>query len=518
MQSETERREGRDLAGLVVPSPRRESGGGGSVRREASSPVVVDCGPGVNTPPVAPVKKKKPNLPPLMTNLPPAGSSSSTKNMPPGATTGKQEGKTGFSLSKWQAMIASRCDKSKAAVKSEPGPQQLTEFGEEFARGTTELKGPSFSSEPKDSTEPLPFFPGGLANGMFTPRLAERCKSDLEYLGQIFKTRDAGRMQETVLPIARLLWAKDADGAKQLLTLARDSLIGLSEEGWFHLQLRYPGVEPVMPKPDVLRMCSQPLGASMGSPPRRRHKLMVSDGSPSAKSDADANSQGSNSTRGSMGRSTFGTPVNTSGTSTPTGARITGFSIASTGSGRSPRKIGRPSNVSQTINEEEPSRMSGMSGVSVASSVDSRLVTVASVDDDDPRESLATTTSGRDRLAKVVNIDDDESWFPSVPELSVSTPSVSMFGYNCECPCMGPRGKGSGRSSGNRDVRSVTEDCGRCLEWDLQFTLTGALDEVFQSLLHDTSDDAVGNATVLMEKARDDVLEWTVKRWNTLTR
>lgn len=54
-------------------------------------------------------------------------------------------------------------------------------------------------------------------------------------------------------------------------------------------------------------------------------------------------------------------------------------------------------------------------------------------------------------------------------------------------------------------------------DWELQYMLSGALDEVFERLAHPdaNSDLTVNAAASVLEKARERVLEWTVKRWQT---
>jgi len=395
MQAEMRELEGRDRAGKVMP--KRRSGPLSERQRDAP---VVDSGRVA-----APTGKVHVNQPPPLEQKP-----------------------QGFSLSKFQAMIAERCS------HIAPAKNSLT------------------LSQSDDETV------------LFSCLSDERFEDeDLEYLSSLFRSRDGGRMQETVLPIARLLWAKDVEKAKNLLTLALDGLIGLTEEAWYLLQQRHPGTRSGLAKPDVSRLSN----LSWGSPSSLRKKALASScstasgtstwysssdpTSPVSSSskckdklkltylnDPENCSQGSSSTRVSMSRTTF--------SSSP------GYTFSSSPGARS--------SMSMTGKD--------------------RLLPVQVIDKDEPKNGFSTPV--HDRLVKVVDIGEDEPWFASLNAYSAPW---------------------------------VPKSCDRRLEWELQFMLTGVLDEVFHSLSRDTSNAAVGSATLLLEKARADVLEWTVKRWNS---
>lgn len=335
----------------------------------------------------------------------------------------------GFSLGRWQAAFAKRC------THSSPG-----------TTGTLQAVATTITSGAVEQT----------AATRFPCSSDEKsADSDFLYLSSLFQRRDAGRMEETVLPIARLLWAKDVENAKHLLVLARDGLLSLAEEAWSLLQQRHPGVQPHLAKPDVICLSAQ---LPSFSTPRQKKTVLL----PGTKwrSCADAESCSSDtSTRAcspALSRTTFA--------STPTCGSMAGF-----GKDR----------LLKVVSIEEGGLQS-------------------KVPDEDEAEELGTPV--QDRLLKVADIGEEEEWFGS------------LNGYRvCNCPCAG-RGKGSGRSSRSE---WVLEDCAPGLEWELQFMLTGRLDEVFQSLLHNPCSATVGQATLQLEKLREDVLEWTVKRWNS---
>jgi len=370
----------------------------------------------------------------------------------------KQRG-AGFSLANFSAVFAKRCAHSPPAIPGCPEAVVLSaKFGD--VKHTAAMLLPCLSDE----------------------KFAD---SDLEYLSSLFRSRDSGRMQETVLPIARLLWAKDVENAKHLLVLARDGLLALTEEAWHLLQQRHPGVQPDLAKPDGTRLSSRTLG-SPSLPPKKASICSTASGTTAWDSSIEATSplRKIKSLSGAPGPWKSGTDPESLSIYTAStrdcSLRTSRTTFAST-----------PSHVA-----------TGKDRLLKVVSIDEEGPGTQSFDEDEPEDEPGTPV--QERLLKVADIGEDEPWFGSLSAYSV-----------CDCPCAG-RGKGAGRS-GRNEVWSP-HNCDHRLEWELQFMLTGALDEVFQSLLHNTSNAAVGNATSRLEKAREDVLEWTVKRWNTCVR
>jgi len=278
---------------------------------------------------------------------------------------------------------------------------------------------------------------------------------------------DAGRMEGTVLPIARLLWASDVENAKHLLALAREGLLALTEEAWHLLQQRHPGVHPHLAKPDVTRLSAQFLSAPFSKQKKVSTRCTSSGWSSS--------SEPTSPFQKLCHDESFGSDTSTRDCS----PRMSRTTLASTPTRGSMAGYGKERLLKvMSIEEEGPHSKK--------------------FDEDEPKDEPVSPV--QDRLFKVVDIGEDEDWFGSLSGYSV-----------CNCPCAG-RGKGAGRSSRSE---WAPEDCDLRLEWELQFMLTGALDEVFQSLLHNTCNAAVGQATLQLEKVREDVLEWTVKRWNS---
>lgn len=283
-----------------------------------------------------------------------------------------------------------------------------------------------------------------------------------------FRSRDAGRMEQTALHIAHLLWAEDVENAKHLLSHARDGLLALTEDAWSLLQQRHPGVHPHLAKPHVSRLSVQ-----FSSSPLSPQDMVSVHG---ARSVAPVWDIGSKPT--GPNRKLDLLPG-------ATGKRNNYVDAEPCSSDISTRDC-TPA-LSRTTSSSAPTR------TSMHGSGKDRLLRVVSIeeggshDEDELKDKPVSPV--QDRLLKVADIGEEEYWFGS------------LSGSVCNCPCAG-RAKGS-------------EDCDLRLQSELQVMLSGTLDEVFQSLLHNTRSVAVGQATLQLEKAREDVLKWTVKRWNT---
>jgi len=348
----------------------------------------------------------------------------------------------GFSLVNWQARLRDRCAHQKrpadsASASGAAAAAAAAAAVQEVAPGNGDsLQTPRGTS---------------ISQSEGRGRLAHT--ADLHALLNHFRSRDAGRMRRTVVPIASLMRAGEEEKAKELLNLARDGLLAIAREGWRVLQDRHPEADPGLAVPSL----EMPVDAAQHAarPSRCPTYLLPRQTAPPR-----------SSAGGAFAWNGGG------GLNFKPGARR-----------MSPAGQWKPRCESDSLESADTETSLAHERQAFFSDVSSKPGSESSV------ASAWTVPLSRSRLASV----DVQSCESSMLDDDVSSPTAII---------------------GHRD------------DWELQYTLSCALDEVYHRLsapsfiLSLTSRDALSDSTVneaamVLEKARERILEWLVKRWQT---
>lgn len=296
--------------------------------------------------------------------------------------------------------------------------------------------------------------PTAVPNGTSTASSID----DVQHLSEHFRSRDSSRTRRSVLPLASALQTSDADKVQDQIAGARDDLLALAHESWLLLQERYPYAAPhrSMPYPESAPNELELLGRKSRCP---AHLL----------------------------------PHRPSSCSTATGT----------------------TGLEQSDRHSEHVCLQGSATSLCGRTLQDCLVKVIDIDEDES----SIGKDGEDRLVKVVDIDEDETWLgPLVCR--------SMCRSVCDCGC-GGRDHGKGNSNGSTPGRMSHEPFRRAAsdvlrlspcshehdDWELQYMVTGIIEDVVNRLQRDGSDAGVGEATLHLDHARERMLEWIVKRW-----